>query len=225
MRAVRLQVKDPTKESYGAYFYKCPKDRCKMFKWEELPESKSHWPWIIGTNLIRRGGEFKMEPSSCDHPLEKLKGMGGIKAAMTCDLCGGRWEKGPAADMLIGESKKKTLSRLISEDYETVFGKFCRPAEDRAPRGSPVEPAVMRPKPKLHARTAAGSSRLSSQGRTEEDMRKTMQEVKRELAHLKKENEKNRRSRKTKPRMGSDHDAEMEDAEWERLSWSSSSSK
>jgi len=43
-RAIRLQVADTSKGTWGRFFYKCAQAKCKTFIWEEMPEERAHWP-------------------------------------------------------------------------------------------------------------------------------------------------------------------------------------
>ena len=210
-RANRLQVKDVSKARWGTFFYKCAKAKCSAFIWEELPEEKGHWPWVLGPTLPSKTGEFRVNPTKCDHPLDMLKGMGGTRSAIACEMCGGRWEKGPAGDMILGTHRKKTLMRVKAETYEEVFGAFQAPGTATTATSSSTPPsAATGATPKAPSRTTPGSSRKENQEKNENrDMKRMMAEMKKELEVLEKKDE---RQRKTRSR-GHDEDYVMEDEE------------
>jgi len=176
---------------------------------------------VFGPTLPSRTGEFRVNPARCDHPLDMLKGMGGTKSAITCEMCGGRWEKGPAGDMILGALRKRTLVRVKTETYEEVFGAFLAPGvrvKTEPYEGVPPS-AATGATPKAPSRVSPSSSRKESQ---EQEMRRMMMEMKKELDGRKKRDE---RQRKTRSR-ASNEDYVMAD-EGERtgpLDWETDSS-
>ena len=109
-------------ENYGRFYHRCAKSVCKFRQWETLPDTHRHWQWLLGRELKPTTGSFEREVDQCDHPIEKLQGMGGCEAAVRCQQCGGRWEKGPRAHM--SRQRARTFQRLSAEGMEEVFGKL-----------------------------------------------------------------------------------------------------
>ena len=125
--AARLQVRDPD----GKFFYRCAKRECNIFMWEVIPEVKGHWPYMLGLELNRSSGTWQREVASCCHPLEELVAMGGTKPSLQCGLCGGRWERGPCGQRLVGsKERKKFLAAAASRSIVEVLGVFGKPTEE-----------------------------------------------------------------------------------------------
>jgi len=125
-------VRDPKKEAYGKSVYWCARREC-IFIWEGIPEAKWHWPYMLGLELNRSRGTWQKDVASCGHPLEELVAMGGRKPSLQCRLCGGRWERGPGGQRLVGsKERKKFLAATASHGFVEALGMFRRPTEEEA---------------------------------------------------------------------------------------------